>query len=322
MLNFLKRLKPDPDGVEDDSQYYTGQSYYQGQDQHYYAPNQQGYDPYAQGHVVNQPQQFHSDLYHQAPGYNGAQYPQSQPGQGYYGYNQYPGQYYNFAQPGMAAAPDPGQMGQMPQPSQPPQPVQPAQPDQQKTVIDSGISQLNSLDHDDNLQGNTADKLDPKLQQKDEQASELPQTKLNSLDQEMTDPNAGLTETNTIPADVKPDEQNINVDQLKAVADQAMTGREPSPKSESVQAVDDPLEKLMKLVKDKEGKVDERKLKKLFVVVKNKLSNEYLNVLVNTLRQENASDKDIVQVMLNIDKLVEDGEIDNKFFTNFMNSNG
>lgn len=70
----------------------------------------------------------------------------------------------------------------------------------------------------------------------------------------------------------------------------------------------DPLAVLMKAV-NKEGGLEE--IKKVPIVRKNKLSNEYQRILVNIFRENQVSEQDIVTLLLNLDEAVEAGQLNN-----------
>ncbi len=83
----------------------------------------------------------------------------------------------------------------------------------------------------------------------------------------------------------------------------------------------DPLQKLIGMVKGKEGEVDPIKIKQMFVVVKSKLANEALQVLVDTGRQQGLTDTQLLKFLLALDKEIELGTIDEEFF-NQITQNG
>lgn len=343
MLGFLKNLKPDPDGPEGDDQYYSGEAFYNSQDQHYYAPNQAGYNPYTQGQVVNQPHQQYSDQYHQPAGYGSQPQQPIQPS--YYGYNPYPGQYYQFAQ-------EPAMQQQQPGAGYYQDPQGQQSSGQQKTTITGGlgshqgaVADLSNLDQTLASQSYPVkDQVDPKLLQKEED-SDLPQDELNSLDQEQkqpaaittepttqttAEPNAGLTETNTVPQDLaksttdtdedlpKASEQQVDIAALRAL--NGPGGLEKAKEDTGSRTpTEDPLEKLMQLVKNKQGEVDVKKRDKLFVVLKHKVANEYLRLVVKHSRKQGISEQGIVEMLLKLDQLAEAGKVTDKFFRTVSN---
>jgi hypothetical protein len=79
---------------------------------------------------------------------------------------------------------------------------------------------------------------------------------------------------------------------------------------------EDPLEKLMSAVeqKKKTGELP----KKLFVVQKGKMANQLTEILVQSFREEGINDTDIIRLLLNLDRLTEEGTINNKFFNDLM----
>jgi len=78
---------------------------------------------------------------------------------------------------------------------------------------------------------------------------------------------------------------------------------------------EDPLAKLISIVKKNNGSLDIKKVEKLFVISSKKVSHEMLQELVSQMYKNNVSEHDIIQVLLNLDLLAESGELENSFFT-------
>lgn len=95
------------------------------------------------------------------------------------------------------------------------------------------------------------------------------------------------------------------------------TGVETTPAAPAVAPGEDPLAKLVGLVKDDAGAIDQVKVKKLFVVVKNKLGNEMLRLLVESSRENGIEPDKIIALLLEVDRKVESGELTEDFFLSF-----
>jgi hypothetical protein len=77
---------------------------------------------------------------------------------------------------------------------------------------------------------------------------------------------------------------------------------------------EDPLKKLLRMVKGDEAEVD---IKKVFIVTRFKLSNEVLQILVKKLTDDGLEPKNIINFILRLDQMVENGEVDEEFFNSF-----
>jgi len=87
------------------------------------------------------------------------------------------------------------------------------------------------------------------------------------------------------------------------------------------QTGEDPLAKLLQLVRGKEGNVDPIRVKRSFVVVKSKVSNEVIRALVNEFQQDGAAVEDILEYVLRLDQMTEAGEITEEYFLSYLNEN-
>jgi signal recognition particle GTPase len=81
---------------------------------------------------------------------------------------------------------------------------------------------------------------------------------------------------------------------------------------------EDPLQKLMQMVSEKQATAPEELPQKLFVVVKGKISNELLDMMVVKLLESGLNPLEVINVILKLDKQVEDGKVDNSTFARLL----
>jgi|GEM_PF-7072040 len=89
----------------------------------------------------------------------------------------------------------------------------------------------------------------------------------------------------------------------------------------------DPLLTLLKVVKDQEAasptpsgatsEVSPEDQQKFFLVLRKKISHDFLTQIVKTFRSNGISDTDIIDMVLAIDLLIENETLTEKFFENF-----
>jgi len=85
-------------------------------------------------------------------------------------------------------------------------------------------------------------------------------------------------------------------------------------------AEEDPLAKLISLVKGDESV--KLKIKELFVVSRNKISNMALGLLVEKSQDNGMPPEETIKLLLTLDKMVESGELDQAFFEEVANGTG
>ena len=103
-----------------------------------------------------------------------------------------------------------------------------------------------------------------------------------------------------------PNQQNQIEQPGRAVQGQENTQN----KGQSIGPKEDPLAKLMGMVKGEDGGIDQLKVKKAFVVVKSKISNEFLTALAIASLENGEDTIAVIKLLLELDRRVEQGEID------------
>ncbi len=119
-----------------------------------------------------------------------------------------------------------------------------------------------------------------------------------------------------------------NLPQLTQLADQETGLRNAGnfPNNENNTPVNlassDPLATLMGLVKGDDGKLDQLKVKEIFVVTRSKISNKSLRKMVDIYKSQGKTDPEVLNIILGLDEAVEKEEITEDLFIDLDKTNG